>query len=259
MKIIDLSAEHEPFYFKCLVDDPNWLADAGDYKRAWYETMKPRGLKVKLALTGADEPVGMIQCLPVEESIVTGRDLSFLYCIWVVNNERHRVNHQHKGFGSALLAAFEEDARRSGKKGVVAWGLDIPDFMQADWFTKHGYEEADRQGVQVLLWKAWDAGAQKPAWIRPKKKPEYAPGETKVTCFCYGWCPEINKAFTRAKQAAKATKAVFEEINTAERKTFTEWGISDALFIGGQEVPLGPAPSSEQIKRAIEKSRGKEK
>jgi GNAT superfamily N-acetyltransferase len=255
MKIIDLTKEYESFYFQCFIDDPEWLADAGDYKRAWYETMKPRGLKVKMALDDSEEPVGMIQYLPIEESIVAGRNLSFLYCIWVVNNERYRVSHQNKGFGKALLEAFEGDARRSGKKGVAAWGLDVPYFMRADWFAKRGYAAADREGQGVLLWKRFREDAEKPSWVRRRKPPAAAAGSSAVVCFRNGWCPAINTAFTRAKRAIAETGGNIEyrEIDTTDPKNAREWGISDALCIGGQEMPLGPAPTYEDILKAVKK------
>jgi GNAT superfamily N-acetyltransferase len=256
MKIIDLAEEHESLYFNCLIGDPRRLADAGNYKRDWYRKMTPRGLKVKLILNDAGEPVGMVQYLPIEESPATGKDLYYLLCIWVVNDKKFRGNHQKKGFGTALLAAFEEDARASGKKGVVAWGLTIPAFMPARWFKKHGYEEAERQGMQVLLWKTWEAGVAKPAWTPSRKKPERTQGKVTVACFRCGWCPEVNKAFTRTKRvvAEIGGEINFTEIDTAERKAFEEWGFGDALFIDGKEIPLGPAPSIAKIRRAIHQS-----
>jgi GNAT superfamily N-acetyltransferase len=256
MKIVDLAPEHESLYFNCLIGDPDRLADAGDYKRVWYEAMKPRGLKVKLALDDRGNPVGMIQYLPVEESSVAGRDLYSLLCIWVINDKKFRGNHQRHGYGKALLAAMEDDARQHGKKGVTVWGLSLPAFMPAAWFKKHGYAEAERQGMRVLLWKHWDPTAQKPFWVRRHKTPENRPGRVTVTAFCSGWCPEVNKAFTRTKRAVAGCGGPIEfaEINTTERKTFEEWGIVDGLFVDGKEMPLGPAPSYAKIKRAIGKS-----
>jgi GNAT superfamily N-acetyltransferase len=259
MKIVDLGAEDEALYFNCLSGNPELTAETGDYKRDWYRAMKPRGLRVKLALDGEGEPVGMVQYLPVEESIVAGRDLYFLYCIWVLNDKKYRGNHQKKGYGSALLAAFEDDARQSGKKGVAAWGLRIPAFMRASWFEKRGYREAERQGIQSLLWKTWDETAEKPAWILPKKTPAGLTEKSTVTCFCGGWCPEVNKAFMRAKRAAEdigaktGRRVDLTEIDTKGREAYAEWGIGDALFIGGREMPLGPAPSYGKIARAIKR------
>jgi len=48
-------------------------------------------------------------------------------------------------------------------------------------------------------------------------------------------------------------KVLFQEYDTSERKTFNEWGVSDALFIDGKEVRTGPPPSYEKIKWLIEK------
>ncbi len=256
MKIIDLDKRYEPLYCNCLIGDPERLKDAGDYKRRWYETMKPRGLKVKLALDDAGEPVGMVQYAPVAESPVTGKDMYYLYCIWVINDKRFRGNHQKMGFGTALLDAFEEDARQSGRKGVIVWGLSLPVFMPARWFKKHGYQEVARQGMQVLLWKAWGQDVTPPSWIRPHKLPAPTPGKSTVTCFCGGWCLEVNQSFSRTKRviAEVGRDFDFQEIDTTDRKTFDEYGLSDALFIDGKEMPLGPAPSYAKIKRAIQKS-----
>jgi hypothetical protein len=42
-------------------------------------------------------------------------------------------------------------------------------------------------------------------------------------------------------------------LDTADRATFLEWGISDALLIDGKEVRTGPPPSYEKLRRLIEK------
>jgi hypothetical protein len=36
-------------------------------------------------------------------------------------------------------------------------------------------------------------------------------------------------------------------MDTFDRETFLEWGISDALFIDGKQVRTGPPPSYEKI------------
>jgi hypothetical protein len=61
--------------------------------------------------------------------------------------------------------------------------------------------------------------------------------------------------FEHAKRAAAelGDKVIFQPIDTFDRNTFLEWGISDALFIDGKELTNGPPPSYEKIKRAIAK------
>ncbi|MHB8918481.1 MAG: hypothetical protein ACYC4H_10695, partial [Desulfocucumaceae bacterium] len=61
--------------------------------------------------------------------------------------------------------------------------------------------------------------------------------------------------FERAKRASAEFegKVLFQEYDTSDRKTFNEWGISDALFVDEKEVRTGPPPSYEKIKSLIEK------
>ena len=113
----------------------------------------------------------------------------------------------------------------------------------------------DKQGIlgEVLLWKPFTEDAIQPKWIKQKKKPEKIPGKATVTAFINGWCPAQNIVFERAKRAASefGDKVIFLEINTFDRDTFLEWGISDALFIDGRQVRTGPPPSYEKIKKKI--------
>ena len=157
--------------------------------------------------------------------------------------------------GKALLQAAEEDARQLGAEGMVAWGLSLPFWMKASWFKKQGYVKVDKQSVQVLVWKPFTDGAVPPRWVRWKKTPERTPGRVTVTSFKNGWCPAQNLVYERAKRAGGAfdDRVVFEEIDTADRETFLEWGISDALYIDGKAVRTGPPPSFEKLRRQIER------
>ena len=255
MRVIDLTPEHEGPYFTCLEDWSDEMKEAGDHKQKWYLQMKDRGLRVKLALDDRGVVGGMIQYVPVETSFAEGSDLYFVNCIWVHGYKEGRGNFQKRGMGKSLLQAAEEDARALGAKGIAAWGLSMPFWMKASWFRKHGYRKADRQGMQVLLWKPFNDRASPPRWIRQQKNPETTPGKVTVTGFINGWCPAQNLVFERARRAAAelADKVVFRGINTFDRDTFLEWGISDALFIDGKEVRTGPPPSYDKIRKAIAK------
>jgi GNAT superfamily N-acetyltransferase len=255
MKIVDLADEHLDSYLICLEDWSDEIKEAGDHKRCWYERAKEEGFRVKLALDDAGTVGGMIQYGPIESSFAEGTDLYFVYCVWVHGYRKGRGDFQKRGMGKALLEAAEEDARQRGAKGMAAWGLSLPVWMKASWFKKQGYVKVDRQSVQVLLWKPFADDAVPPRWIRRQKTPKRTPGRVTVTSFKNGWCPAQNLVYERAKRATKALddRVVFEAFNTAERATFLEWGISDALFIDGKEVRTGPPPSYEKLKRLIEK------
>ena len=255
MRVIDLAPEHEAIYFKCLEEWSDELTEAGQHKEHWYRRARERGLRVKLALDDAGTVGGMIQYLPIEHSHVAGRDLYFVLCIWVHGYAKGRGNFQKRGMGTALLEAAEQDARTLGAAGLAAWGLALPVFMRAAWFRKHGYRPADRQGMMVLLWKAFRDGAEPPRWIRQKKVPAPTPGRVTVTAFLNGWCPAMNMTIERARRAAAelGDGVVFEEHQAWDRAVFEEWGIADALFVDGKQVRTGPPPSYERVRAIIAK------
>lgn len=255
MKIIDLTDDLKPLYFVCLEDWSEEVKEAGDHKEVWYNKMKDKGLRMKLALDDNGNAGGMIQYLPIEYSFAEGKDLYFINCIWVHGHKQGRGNFQKRGMGKALLSAAEMDVKNLGSKGMVAWGLSLPMWMRASWFRKQGYTKVDKEGIQVLLWKPFTDDAIPPKWIRQKKKPETIPGQVTVTAFLNGWCPAQNLVFERAKKAASEfrDRVVFREIYTFDREAYLEWGIADALFIDDKQVRTGPPPSYDKIKKLIAK------
>ncbi|MFX1287892.1 MAG: GNAT family N-acetyltransferase [Promethearchaeota archaeon] len=255
MQIINLEEKYNDLYFMCLEDWSDEIKEAGNHKEIWYNKMKNEGLGVKLALNKNEKVVGMIQYIPIEHSFAEGENLYYINCIWVHGYEEGVGNFQKKGIGKKLLKAAEEDALSRGAKGMVAWGVSLPFWMKASWFKKQGYQKVDKQSMAVLLWKPFYDDAIAPKWIKQKKRPQKIPGKVSVTAFLNGWCPAQNVVFERAKRAASdlGDKVVFTEIDTFNRKVFSEWGIADALFIDGKEIRTGPPPSYEDIKKKIAK------
>lgn len=254
MKIIDLNQENLESYFLCLEDWSDQIKEAGGHKLCWYEKMKDRGLRVKLAVDDDGRTGGMIQYMPIEHSTADGEGLYFINCIWVHGYKQGRGNFQKRGMGKALLEAAEEDARSLGASGIAAWGLILPFWMRASWFRKRGYKKADRDGISLLVWKPFHDDAKPPKWIKQKAKPGRTEGIVTVTSFINGWCPAQNMTYERAKRAAEGfgDRVVFNSIDTQDRQTFLKWGISDGLFIDDKAVNTGPPPSFEKIRKLIE-------
>jgi len=255
MTIIDLNEKHLPLYFVCLEDWSEEMKEAGNHKEVWYNKMKAKGLRVKLALDDNGNVGGMIQYIPIEHSFVDGIDLYFINCIWVHGHKQGRGSFQKRGMGKALLQAAEEDAKALGANGISAWGVRLPFWMRASWFKKHGYAVADKQGMMRLLWKPFRDDAVSPKWIKRKQTPTLEPNKVTVTGFCNGWCPAMNMVFERSKRAAVEfkEKVVFNEIDTSNRDIFIQWGIADGVFINEKEVRNGPPPPYEKIKKLIGK------
>ncbi len=253
VKIVDLEAGHEEAYCLCLEEWSAEIREAGGHKEQWLAQAKNRGLRVKLALNENGTVGGMIQYLPIEHSPAAGNALTFILCVWVHGYPQGRGNCQRRGLGKALLAAAEDDSRRLGSGGMVAWGMILPFWMRASWFRKHGYRKIDRLGLMALLWKPFTPDAVPPRWIRPKKTPAAEAGKVVVTSLLNGWCPAMNLVHERARRVAGewGDRVEFREIRTDDRAVFLEWGRSDALFVDDRQIRNGPPPSAEKIRRAI--------
>ncbi len=257
MKIIDLDESNLPLYLVCLEDWSDEMKEAGDHKEIWYNRMKDRGLRVKLAVDDSGKVGGIIQYVPIEQSFVDGTGLYFINCIWVHGHKQGRGDFRHRGMGKALIEAAETDARELGAKGIAAWGLLIPVFMRASWFRSHGFRTVDRSGFMALMWRPFTSDAEPPRWIRNNYVPPRVGGKVSVTALCSGWCPAQNMALERAKRAAAepqfAGKVVFNEIDNFEHADILRHGISDALYVDDRRVWTGPPPSYEKIRKLISK------
>ena len=256
MKIIDLTDEHRDLFCLCLEDWSETARESGPKRSQWLDRAAGHAPVAKLALVNDGTVGGMIQYLPIEHSFAMGEDLFMILCIWVHGYPEGRGNLQNKGLGQALLNAAEEDARGRGARGMAAWGLALPFWMQASWFEKHGYQAADRREMSVLVWKPFTENARPPRWLPvTDKKPEQIPGKVTVTALVNGWCMGRNLVYERARRAALefGDQVFFREIDAFPPEIMAEWGVSDEVFIDGRPVQEGQPPSFEDIRAMIEK------
>jgi len=257
MKIVDLSPEYESLYQVCLEDWSDDMREAGGHKARWVEAMKPNGLRVKIALDDDGKAVGFIEYLPMEYSIAEGGDGYFINCIWVHGHKQGVGDMRKRGYGSALLAAAEEDAKARGAKGMAAYGLAIPVWIPASFFRARGYRAVDKDGIARLMFKPFAPDAGAPKLIKPRKKPKAGqnPGRVTVTFLLDGYCPGRNIAYERTKRAVAefGDQAALETVDVLDRQMYLQWGMRNELFIEDKHIGFGPPPSYEKIKRLIEK------
>lgn len=256
MNIVDLEDENIGLYCKCLEEWTSEFDDEAGHKKQWYEKNKGLGLRVKLAQDDDNKIVGMIQYMPSENAPILGRDLYYVYCIWVHGYRKGVGNHQHKGIGKLLLKAAEEDAMNLGAKGIVAWGIKLPFFMRSSWFKKQGYKKVDSDGMIEMVLKSYSEEVESPRLYKQRKNIEKGTNKVRLTCFMNGWCPAQNIVFERAKRVADEhiNHVVFIGINTFDRKNLEEYGIIDGLFVDDKQIRTGPPPSYEKIKKIVEKT-----
>jgi len=255
MEIIDLTEDTRIDYFTCLEEWSDEMKDGVCRKECWYNTMREKDLRVKLARNDEGIVAGMIQYAPIEHSWIEGENLYFVYCIWVHGHKKGRGDLRKHGAGKALLRAAEDDVKRLQSNGLVVWGVILPFYMRAGWFKKHGYLKVERSGISVLLWKTFSDEADPPQWIRAKKKPELVPGKVVVTALANGWCSGINGMIERAKKICSelGDKVVYHEIDMGNRAAIREWGLSDGLFVDERNIYKGPPLSYDKIRKIIGK------
>jgi GNAT superfamily N-acetyltransferase len=255
MQIVDLSDQYTSTYLACLEEWSEEMREAGEHKAQWYEKARHQGLRVKLALDDDHRPVGMIQYLPIEQSIAEGHDLYMVLCIWVHGYQQGVGNNQGHGIGSALLAAAEQDVRQLGGKGLAAWGVTLPFWMKARWFKKHGYETADRASGRELVWKPFTADAVAPSWIAEGPVPTPVAGRVTMTSYLSGWCPAMNLVHERARRVAEelGSPVVFVSIDTSEPAAMRQHGHTDEVFLDGKPLQRGAPPSYDRIKKRASK------
>ena len=256
-EIIDPDESNFDLFCKCLQDWSEEMKEAGSQKARWCEFMKNKGLGIKLIREKGKEIGGMVQYIPSEYSTITGKNIWFIQCVWVHGYKQGRGDFRKKGMGQLLLKAAEEDCRQRGADGIAAWGVTIPVWMRSAWYKKHGYVTAEKSGVLEVVWKPFKQDAEPPKMRKPKKKPESGRDQGKViiTSFVNGICPAMNLGHERAKKAAAELGAPveFRTIPTREPAVLEEWGIGDALYINGKELPLGPPPSYQKILKRLRK------
>jgi GNAT superfamily N-acetyltransferase len=253
-RVIDLPRRHEHSYFVCLEDWSDEMREAGDAKECWFEQMKQRGLRVKLAVDDDDRPLGMIQYVPIEESMAEGTGLYMVLCIWVMGYDEADVgNVQGSGIGSALLVAAEDDAVELGATGMAAWGIQMPFWMRSSWFKQHGYRSAARRRGAELVWKPFTDDAEPPRWLPEKPVPKGDPERVTVTGYESGWCPAMNLVCERAARVADefGPPVEFTRVDVSSRAAMARAGQSGGVFVDGRPLQRGAPPSTETIRRRI--------
>ena len=128
--------------------------------------MEKFGLRVKVALLDGNH-AGFLYVMPIEINPwqIQGKNLMVFPCL--------TSKFSHKGVGSELIKAAEEETRRQNRKGLVTKGYfwDFW-FMPAEFFIKLGFKVVKKhyyginmikkRGEEALLWKQYDQNADPP-------------------------------------------------------------------------------------------------
>lgn len=212
--------------------------EAAKLREDWMRMALTRGgLRTKVALDG-DEPIGFLFLVPIVRTAwyIAGEDLLTIQCMNVEEAYRGR------GVGEKLLVAAEETARLHAR-GVAVIAYDPSDwFMPASFFGGQGYQEVERRGTSVLMFKPFVEDAPAPSFIpRQYRPPRLIPGKVIVEAF---WSPQclttmLEILHVREVCAEFGDAVILHELNAGMSGMRERFGIPRTIFINGVEEGWG--------------------
>ena len=146
---------------------------------------------------------------------------------------------------------MEEDARKSGFKGVAVWGKDFPYWNPVSFYEHMGYKRADKSGNNVLVWKTWDDSLEIPKikHVEPTKLSNDK--KINVTAFLCGWCIGEIEGALEARDVVKG----IENIACCSIVDISSTPIIDGGVYLDEELykPDGPPYTIDELKADIVK------
>jgi len=259
MRIKKVTDKNLGKFLRCLQDkqeeDPRLTA----MRRQWYEKHIAKGLQARLLIHDNGQVIGLYQTIPIEYSPLTGKDLTAVLCIWVHGYDQGVGIQQSQGYGRFLLNKIEEEARRTGVKGVAAWGMDWDvNWMPASFFEHMGYKQTDREDKVIVFWKPFSQDTKPPQLKRLPTPPPQGEKKVNVLVAANGWCLGCYK-FLYAREAIKGLEDIVEysEIDAVDKANMLHLGRVGGIFLDGEVFQpyeiCTPESLRAEIKRIYQK------
>jgi hypothetical protein len=187
-RLVDVDAANFDTLPCCGIKDP---AHPGhQQKQCWVQANAKFGLRAKALLAPDGRPGGYIEYVPGEFAWrgVTATGYMFIHCIWVYSRQ-----HQRKGWGSIMVEACLDDAKKAGMNGVAVMVRDGPWLADRRLFLTNGFKVVDTAPPDYeLLVRKFNEGAGNPVFRKgwETRLGLYGQGLTIVRS---GQCPHIAK------------------------------------------------------------------
>lgn len=257
MEVVDLTDEHMLFVATCThIDNLNDEIDrARRVREFWLRNALTKGLKVKVAIDKG-KLVGFAHCLPIELGTwgMSGKDLMTVPCL-TLNYKRVYERVQGSGYGRALMAAVEAEARKNKKAvAVLAFETDFW-FMPSSFFEKLGYQEYGRQGSTVIMLKAFEP-VDPPNMHKLNYKPQLIEGKVVIDVFWNPICLTSIKEIHRIREVCTeySDKVVLREFNCGDKEVLEKYQTSRALFFNGKYKCWGYEAPRDELRKVIEEA-----
>jgi GNAT superfamily N-acetyltransferase len=235
-------AEHGFFCFKSKHKSEGYRR-----KLDWLTRRFSEGMRLKIVYEDGRQ-VGFIEYIPGEFAWRAVRADGYLviHCLWVVGRGKK------KGYGSRLLNACVEDARRLHKHGVVMVTRKGGFLAGKKLFLKHGFEVVDHAPPAFdLLVKRFSDGPL-PAFPRDwaERAERYGPGLTVIRS---DQCPYLDDAVNTVAETAGETGMQFQVVELQSSQEVQEaapsaYGVFSIVY-DGELLSFHPVGKKELLKR----------
>ena len=168
LKLVDITPEnvmeHGLFCIKN-VKNPEFVL-----KKDWFQQSFKEGLRIKILYNDDGKQIGFIEYLPADFAWrpVEAPGYMFIHCMFI-----YLIKDKEKGYGSFLMQACEEDARRQNMKGVCVMTSNGTFIADKRLFQKNGYTETDKLERYELMVKKFNSVSKDPQlidWTKDREK-----------------------------------------------------------------------------------------
>lgn len=241
IKIIDFNPENIADYGVCGYKDAHKHKELRE-KIDWFTRYYPKGLRIKAAVSDEGTYQGMLEYLPGEYAHrpVNASGYMFIHCVFM----GFKKEFKGKGYGSALISACIEDARKQKLKGVAVVTRKGSFMAKPDIFLKNGFELVDKvkPDFQLLVLK-FDVKAENPSFKTEMQEnlKDYKDGLTIVRSV---QCPYTEKNVNAIVETAREkfnlpTRLVDLEDAQAAQNTPCAFG-TFCLILNGEIISYHP-------------------
>jgi len=197
-RLIDVDSSNFDTLPCCGINNP---AHTGrQEKRCWLQENAKFGVRAKTVLAPDGQPSGYIEYVPGEFAWrgVDAQDYMFIHCIWIYSRQS-----QPKGWGSMMVQACLDDARKAGMSGAAVMVRDGPWMADRRLFLANGFEVVDTAPPDYqLLARRFKAGAATPAFKKDFAR-NLARYDRGLTIIRSSQCPHIAKFAADIAETAK--------------------------------------------------------
>ncbi|MEA2095670.1 MAG: YoaP domain-containing protein [Candidatus Cloacimonadota bacterium] len=139
-------------------------------KKNWFLQSYKEGLRIKILYNNDEKQIGYIEYVPANFAWrpIDATGFMFIQCMFI-----YAKNDKDKGYGSFLVKACEEDAKKQNMKGVCTMTSDGTFIANKQLFIKNEYSQVDKLERYELMMKRFNPDSKDPQlidWTKNREK-----------------------------------------------------------------------------------------